>query len=66
MLQKHKKINKNKLLILFIFIGILIGGIISSRLIFSEKPPQDTSKVLNTIEKVAELSTSKYNYSNIV
>lgn len=66
MLQKHKKINKNKLLILFIFIGILVGSIISSKIIFSEKPPQDTSKVLNTIEKVAELSTSKYSYSNIV
>ncbi|GAA0709822.1 hypothetical protein GCM10008904_21030 [Paraclostridium ghonii] len=66
MLQKHKKINKNKLLILFTFIGILVGSIISSKIIFSEKPSKDTSKVLNTIEKVAELSTSKYNYSNIV
>jgi hypothetical protein len=66
LLQKHKKINKNKVLVIFIIIGITLGSIISSRLIFSEKPPKDTSKVLNTIEQVVELSTSKYNYSNIV
>jgi hypothetical protein len=66
LLQKHKKINKNKVLAIFIIIGITLGSIISSRLIFSEKPPKDTSKVLNTIEQVIELSTSKYNYSNIV
>lgn len=66
MLQKHKKINKNKVLAIFIIMGIILGSIISSRLIFSQKPPKDTSKVLNTIEQVVELSTSKYNYSNIV
>lgn len=66
MLQKRKKINKNKVLILFIIIGVIIGTIISSGLIFSQKPLKDTSKVLSTIEQVAELSTSKYNYSDIV
>ena len=66
MLQKRKKFTKNKLLILSILIGILVVSILLSKLIFYKKPPQDTSKVLNTIEKVAELSTSKYNYSNIV
>ncbi|MGL5641574.1 MAG: DUF4230 domain-containing protein [Paraclostridium sp.] len=66
MLQKRKKINKNKVLILFIIIGVIIGTIISSGLIFSQKPPKDTSKVLSTVEQVAELSTSKYNYSDIV
>ncbi|MGL5755659.1 MAG: DUF4230 domain-containing protein [Paraclostridium sp.] len=66
MLQKRKKINSKKVLILFITIGIIIGTIISSGLIFSKKSPKDTSKVLNTIEEVTELSTSKYNYSDIV
>lgn len=66
LLQKRKKFTKNKLLILSILIGILVVSILLSKLIFYKKPPQDTSKVLNTIEKVAELSTSKYNYSNIV
>lgn len=65
MLQKHKKINKNKIIVLFIMFGIISGIIISSGMIFSEKPPKDTSKVLNTIEEVVEISTSKYNYSNI-
>lgn len=65
MLQKHKKINKNKIIVLFIMFGIIFGIIISSGMIFSEKTPKDTSKVLNTIEEVVEISTSKYNYSNI-
>ncbi|MEF9991607.1 MAG: DUF4230 domain-containing protein [Peptostreptococcaceae bacterium] len=66
MLQKRKKINSKKVLILFITIGIIIGTIISSGLIFPKNSPKDTSKVLNTIEEVTELSTSKYNYSDIV
>ncbi|XTR37634.1 DUF4230 domain-containing protein [Paraclostridium tenue] len=66
MLQKRKKINNNKVLLIFIIIGIIIGITLSLKLIFSEKAPKDTSKVLNTIEQVLELSTSKYNYSNIV
>lgn len=66
MLQKRKKINKNRVLLIFIIIGIIIGITLSLKLIFSEKAPKDTSKVLNTIEQVLELSTSKYNYSNIV
>ena len=66
MLQKRKKINKNRVLLIFIIIGIIIGITLSLKLIFSEKSPKDTSKVLNTIEQVLELSTSKYNYSNIV
>lgn len=66
MLQKRKKINNNKVLLIFIIIGIISGIILSLKLIFSEKAPKDTSKVLNTIEQVLELSTSKYNYSNIV
>lgn len=65
MLQKYKKNNKNKIIVLFIMFGIISGIIISSGMIFSEKPPKDTSKVLNTIEEVVEISTSKYNYSNI-
>lgn len=66
MLQKRKKIKSKKVLILFITIGIIIGTIISSGLIFPKNSPKDTSKVLNTIEEVTELSTSKYNYSDIV
>lgn len=65
MLQKYKKNNKNKIIVLFIMFGIISGIIISSGMIFSEKPTKDTSKVLNTIEEVVEISTSKYNYSNI-
>lgn len=65
MLQKHKKNNKNKIIVLFIIIGIIFGIIIFSGMIFSEKQQKDTSKVLNTIEEVLEISTSKYNYSNI-
>ena len=66
MLQKRKKINNNKVLLIFIIIGIILGITLSLKLIFSEKAPKDTSKVLNTIEQVLEISTSKYNYSNIV
>ncbi len=65
MLQKHKKNNKNKIIVLFIIIGIIFGISIFSGMIFSEKDQKDTSKVLNTIEEVLEISTSKYNYSNI-
>ncbi|WP_270531934.1 DUF4230 domain-containing protein, partial [Paraclostridium sordellii] len=66
MLQKRKKFNNNKLVILFIFLGITIGAILCSGMMFTKKPPKDTSKVLNTIEQVVELSTSKYNYSDII
>lgn len=65
-MQKYKKNNKKKMLILCVFIGILVISLVLFKLIFKEKPSQDTTKVLNTIEKVAELSTSKYNYSNII
>ena len=66
-MQKHKKNNKNKMLILYVFIGILVISLSLSKIIFKEQQQvKDTSKVLNTIEKVAQLSTSKYNYSNII
>ncbi len=66
MLRKHKKINKNKFLALFIMIGAILGIVISSNFIFSEKAPKDTSKVLNAIEQVIEVSTTKYTYSNLI
>ncbi|MGL5506690.1 MAG: DUF4230 domain-containing protein [Paraclostridium sp.] len=66
MLRKHKKINKNKFLAIFLMIVVVLVMIISSNLIFSEKAPKDTSKVLNAIEQVIEVSTTKYTYSNIV
>ncbi|MGL5711476.1 MAG: DUF4230 domain-containing protein [Paraclostridium sp.] len=66
MLRKHKKINKNKFLIIFIMIGVCSGILISSNFIFSEKAPKDTSKVLNSIEEVVQVSTTKYTYSDIV
>lgn len=65
-MRKHKKINKNKFLAIFLMIVVVLVMIISSNLIFSEKAPKDTSKVLNAIEQVIEVSTTKYTYSNIV
>lgn len=64
-MRKNKK-NNNKFLIIFIIIGICVGVLVSSNFIFSEKAPKDTSKVLNSIEQIIEVSTTKYTYSNII
>lgn len=66
MLRKQKKNNGNKFTIIIVIIGVCLGILISSNFIFSEKAPKDTSKVLNAIEQVIEVGTTKYTYSNII
>lgn len=65
MLQKQKKINKA--LILFIFLILLISGIyFISNEYKKESIYKDNIKVINTLSQVLDISTVKYNYSNIV
>ena len=65
MLQKRK--NFNKILILLIFLLLLTTG---TYFIFNlykkESTYNDNTKVLNTLKQVLDISTLKYNYSNIV
>lgn len=65
MLQKRKKFNKA--LILLIFLVPLISGtyFISNRY-KKESIYKDNIKVINTLSQVLNISTVKYNYSNIV
>jgi len=64
-LQKRK--NFNKILILLIFLLLLTTG---TYFIFNlykkESTYNDNTKVLNTLKQVLDISTLKYNYSNIV
>jgi len=64
-LQKRK--NFNKILILLIFLLLLTTG---TYFIFNlykkESTYNDSTKVLNTLKQVLDISTLKYNYSNIV
>jgi len=64
-LQKQKKFNKA--LILLIFLLLLISGtyFISNRY-KKESIYKDNIKVINTLSQVLDISTVKYNYSNIV
>lgn len=65
MLQKQKKINKA--LILFLFLILLISGIyFISNKYKKESIYKDNIKVINTLSQVLDISTVKYNYSNIV
>ncbi|MGL4914488.1 MAG: DUF4230 domain-containing protein, partial [Romboutsia sp.] len=65
MLQKAKKIKK-----LLILLPILIMVITGSYFIHKYKSNQniykDTTKVMDTISQVLNLSTVKYNYSNVI
>jgi hypothetical protein len=64
-LQKQKKINKA--LILFLFLILLISGIyFISNKYKKESIYKDNIKVINTLSQVLDISTVKYNYSNIV
>ena len=65
MLQKLKKINK--VLMSFSFLILLIGStyFISNRY-KKENIYKDNIKVINTLSKVLNINTVKYNYSNIV
>lgn len=65
MLQKQKK--NNKALILFTFLILLISGIyFISNKYKKESIYKDNIKVINTLSQVLDISTVKYNYSNIV
>ena len=65
MLQKQKK--NNKALILFLFLILLISGIyFISNKYKKESIYKDNIKVINTLSQVLDISTVKYNYSNIV
>lgn len=65
MLQKQKK--NNKALILFTFLILLISGIyFISNEYKKESIYKDNIKVINTLSQVLDISTVKYNYSNIV
>lgn len=65
MLQKQKKINKA--IILLAFLILLISGIyFISNEYKKESIYKDNIKVINTLSQVLDISTVKYNYSNIV
>jgi hypothetical protein len=66
LLRKHKKVNNNRFLLLILSICIVLVVSVSYNFIYSEKAPEDTSKVLDAIEEVIEVSTTKYTYSNII
>ncbi len=66
MCYKNKKKN-NKALILFTFLILLISGIyFISNKYKKESIYKDNIKVINTLSQVLDISTVKYNYSNIV
>ena len=65
-MRKHKKVNNNRFLLLILSICIVLVVSVSYNFIYSEKAPEDTSKVLDAIEEVIEVSTTKYTYSNII
>ena len=63
MLQKRKKFNK-QLILLIIIICVTICSYILHKL--NNDTYKDNTTVLNTITKVIELNTVKYNYSNVI
>ena len=63
MLQKRKKFNK-QLILLIIIICVTICSYILYK--FNNDTYKDNTTVLNTITKVIELNTVKYNYSNVI
>lgn len=63
MLQKRKKFNK-QLILLIIIICVTICSYILYK--FNKDTYKDNTTVLNTITKVIELNTVKYNYSNVI
>ena len=65
MLQKRK--NFKKTVILSIFMLLLITGAYSMFNIYKEQNiHKNTTKVVNTLKQVLDISTVKYNYSNIL
>ncbi len=63
MLQKRKKFNK-QLILLIVIICVTICSYILYK--FNNDTYKDNTTVLNTITKVIELNTVKYNYSNVI
>ena len=63
MLQKRKKFNK-QLILLIVIICVTICSYILYK--FNKDTYKDNTTVLNTITKVIELNTVKYNYSNVI
>lgn len=64
-MRKQKKNNKNRFLFIVIILGFVLGIIVYYKFTYLKTPPKDTSKILNTIEQVVEVSSTKYTYSNI-
>lgn len=65
MLQKVKKIKK-VLILLPILIAVITGSYYMYKIKINQNIYKDTTKVLDTISQVLNLSTVKYNYSNVI
>ena len=64
-LQKRKKINKALITLMFLAL-LIIGTYFISNRYKKESIYKDNIKVINTLTQVLDISTVKYNYSNIV
>lgn len=64
MVQKVKK--TKKMSIIFITLVCVFVSIFSYKYILSEHTKKNTSAIMDTIYKVLEITTTKYNYTNIV
>ena len=65
MLQKRKKIKKVPVL-LFFFIILASGALFIFNELKKESTYKDSTKIMDTLSQVLDISTVKYNYSNIV
>lgn len=65
MLQKRKKINKALITLMFLAL-LIIGTYFISNRYKKESIYKDNIKIINTLNQVLDISTVKYNYSNIV
>ncbi|HSQ89531.1 DUF4230 domain-containing protein [Romboutsia sp.] len=65
MLQKAKKINK-VIILLLILVTIITGLYFIHKFKNNQNIYKDTTKVMNTLSQVLNLSTVKYNYSNVI
>ena len=65
MLQKRKKFKKVPLLLCF-FIILASGALFIFNELKKESTYKDSTKIMDTLSQVLDISTVKYNYSNIV
>ena len=65
MLQKRKKFKKAPVL-LFFFIILASGALFIFNELKKESTYKDSTKIMDTLSQVLDISTVKYNYSNIV